>query len=205
MVRAVAAQGNASDCPAQLVGCWVNAGWSQGLSVHSSRGWEDRVPAGEGTDTGGLVSVLIARRHRWDKVSVCGYLADVYCLGIKNVLGPDIMDELALRQFVPTYYAAYSTGWQDAPIELAQHLVFGAVDYAHSLGFEPATGFAEATGHLGAWQGPSDITFGKDGKPFYTCGPHDNPSKIIQTLERTVGAPPNFDYISVIGAHAAVW
>jgi hypothetical protein len=38
------------------------------------------------------VSVLVARRDRWDKVSVCGYLADVYCLGVKKVLGPDIKD-----------------------------------------------------------------------------------------------------------------
>jgi hypothetical protein len=31
--------------------------------------------------------VLAARRHRHDKVSVCGYLADVYCLGVKTALG----------------------------------------------------------------------------------------------------------------------
>jgi hypothetical protein len=38
-------------------------------------------------------------------------------------------------------------------------------------------------------------TFGRNGKPFYTSGPRDNPHQVIATLQRTVGAPPNFDYI----------
>ncbi|HYS39098.1 MAG TPA: hypothetical protein VEO01_26065 [Pseudonocardiaceae bacterium] len=32
---------------------------------------------------------------------------DVYCLGVKNVLGPDVTDELTLSRFLPDYYAAY--------------------------------------------------------------------------------------------------
>jgi hypothetical protein len=102
-----------------------------------------------------LVSVLVARRHRFDKVPMCGFLTDVYCLGVKNVLGPDIADEVGLRRFVPTYYTAYPHGWQSAPIELAQHLVFGAVAYARGLGFEPHRDFADAAGHLGEWEDPA--------------------------------------------------
>jgi hypothetical protein len=192
LVRAIAAQ-RATATQSQLVGCWVNTGWSLGLSVDPARGWSDEAPPTDGT--GGLVSVLVARRHRWDKVSMCGYLADVYCLGVKNVLGPDLTDELALRQFLPTYYAAYPHGWQDAPIELAQHIVFGAIAYARSLGFEPAATFAPTAEHLGAWEGPSAITFGKNGKPFYISGPNDNPRKVINTLEHAVGPPPSFDYV----------
>jgi len=125
---------------------------------------------------------------------LCGCLVDVYCLGVKNVSGPEIIDEVGLRLFLQSFYAFYPAGWQDAPIELAQHLVFGAVDYARGLGFEPMAGFADVAGHLGAWQGPSAITFGKDGAPFYACGPYDDPGRIVRTLERTVGPPPNFDY-----------
>jgi len=195
MVRAVAAERTATAGEPQLVGCWVNTGWSRGLAVDPSRGWVDEAPSQDGS--GGLVSVLIARRHRWDKVSMCGYLADVYCLGIKNALGPDIADELALGRFLPDYYSAYPGGWQEAPIDLAAHLVFGAVDYARSLGFEPAADFTRAAGHLGAWEGPSAITFGKDGKPYYISGPRDSPRRVIKTLERTVGPPPNFDYLVI--------
>ncbi len=88
---------------------------------------------------------------------------DVYCLGVKNVLGPDVTDELTLSRFLPDYYAAYPRGWQNAPIELAQHIVFGAVAYARRLGFEPSATFTHTADHLGVWEGPSAITFGKDG------------------------------------------
>jgi hypothetical protein len=196
LVRAVAAERNATTGESELVGCWVNAGWSRGLSVDESRGWADEGPSDD--DTGGLVSVLVARRHRFDKVSVCGYLADVYCLGIKNALGPQIKDEIGLHRFLPTYFDAHPDGWQDAPIELARHIVFGANDYARGLGFEPHADFAAAAGHLGVWQGPSAITFGKEGKPFYISGPRDNARKVIATLERVVGPPPNFQYVHML-------
>ncbi len=197
LVRVVAAERDAVAGEPEVAGCWINVGWSAGLSVDQSRGWaDDKAEAASQEDLGGLVSVLVARRHRWDKVSVCGYLADAYCLGVKNVRGPEIKNELDLRQFLPDYYVAYPHGWQDAPIELARHIVFGAVEYARGLGFEPHADFAPAADHLGAWEGPSAITFGKDGKPFYISGPHDNPREVIKTLERTVGPPPNFHYLA---------
>jgi hypothetical protein len=121
LVRAVAAERGATAGEPEVVGCWVNAGWSRGLSVDESRGWADEAPSDDGT--GGLVSVLVARRHRWDKVSVCGYLADVYCLGVKKVLGPDIKDELALQRFLPDYYAGYSnpSSISDGPPTTSAH------------------------------------------------------------------------------------
>lgn len=191
LVRTVAAQ-RATATASPIVGCWINNCWSVGLTVDPARGWADD-PSPDGL--GGLVSVLVARKHRWDKVSMCGYLADVYCLGVKKVLGPDVTDEVGLRRFLPDYYGAYPYGWREAPIDLARHLVYGAVDYARSLGFEPTAAFSDTADHLGPWQGPSAITFGKDGKPFYLSGPHDNPHAVITTLQRAVGPPPNFDYV----------
>ncbi|MEX5637544.1 helix-turn-helix domain-containing protein [Parafrankia sp. FMc2] len=154
-------------------------------------------PADDEENAGGLVSVLVARRHRWERVSVCGFLADVYCLGVKNAFGPDIRTDVELSQLVPEYYAAYPAGWQDAPIGLAADIVFGAVEYARGLGFEPHADFVRAAAQLGAWDGPPAITFGRDGKPFYQSGPYDNPRKVIETLEHPVGPPPAFDYLVV--------
>lgn len=145
-----------------------------------------------------MVAVLVARRHRHDKVSVCGYLADVYCLGVKNALGPKIMDELALREFVRQYFSSYDADPLAAPIELARQLVFGSLDYARGLGFDPHPDFAAASGHLGPWTPPSTITFGRDGKPIYVSGPYDNPQLITRKLERAVGAG-NFDFVAPFG------
>ncbi|CAI7974868.1 hypothetical protein FRAHR75_1580005 [Frankia sp. Hr75.2] len=55
--------------------------------------------------------------------------------------------------------------------------------------------FTQAAGQFGAWEGPPGMTFGRRGKPFYQSGPYDNPRKVIETLERTVGPPPAFDYL----------
>jgi hypothetical protein len=194
LIRAVAEQALADAPEAEPAGCWINVGWSEGLGVPAGApGWADDLPEGE--HTGGMVSVLVARKHGWNKLSVCGYLVDVYCLGVKNTIEPKIMSEIELRRFLPVYYTVYRYGWREAPLDLVRNLVFGAVDYARGLGFEPAADFAKTAGHLGAWDGGSAVTFGKDGKPFYFAGPNDNANRVVRTLERTVGSPPAFDFV----------
>jgi hypothetical protein len=200
MIRTIAAERDVSADQPELVGCWISSGWSCGLSVDPSRGWVDQAQS-QDDGMGGLVSVLIARRHRRSKISVCGYLVDVYCLGVKSTIGPKVLnDERALSQFIPNYYRAHTDGWQPAPIDLAAHLVFGAVDYARGLGFEPEADFGQVAGHLGEWEPPCAITFGKDGKPFYISGPRDNPLQVVKTLERTVGPSPNFESLVIMDA-----
>jgi len=99
-----------------------------------------------------------------------------------------------------SFAAASSRGYHgdplEAPIELAREVVFGSIAYARDLGFEPHPDFAAAEAHLGPWNGPSTITFGKQGKPFYISGPNDNPRTIIRTLERS-GGTGNFDFIDI--------
>ncbi|GIH53804.1 hypothetical protein Mro02_07180 [Microbispora rosea subsp. aerata] len=191
-VRAVAEQADTDVKEPELAGCWINVGWSEGLGVPGRDGWADEVD--DGQPTGGTVSVVVARRHGWDKLSVCGYLVDVYCLGVKNVMGPDVMNEVELRSFLAKFFRIYPRGRREAPLDLVRHLVFGAVDYARDLGFEPAADFAAAAGHLGTWEEKSDIAFGKDGKPFYLSGPDDDVRHVVKTLEQRVGPPPNFEF-----------
>ncbi len=189
LVRAVAAAEQMDIAEQPVVGCWVNAGWSNGLAFDSHPEWPDSP-----SDVEGLVQVLVAReqtRHR--PHSVCGYLVDAYCLGVKNAYGPDSKPDAELIEFRREYFRGQDT--IEVPLELARQLVFGAVDYARGLGFEPHPDFAKVSGHLGAWSGGSDITFGKDGKPLFVQGPYDNAPSVIRTLERSVG-PGNFDYIA---------
>jgi hypothetical protein len=190
LVRAVAAEGSAAAGEPEVAGCWINVGWSTGLTIDPARDWTDEKPSAEGLD--GRVSVLVARRHTWDRMTVCGYLADVYCTGVKDLIGPDIIDDRQLSRFREYFFSDY-VGWQEAPIELAQHLVFGAVDYARTMDLEPFVTFDSASHVLGTWEGgPSAITFGRDGKPFYVPGPNDESGKIIRILERKLG-PSGFD------------
>ena len=191
LIRAVAATQPKKE--AQLVGCWVNQGWAAGLTVAGHADWPG---AGVTAQSGqsGLVSILVARDGGRGRVSVCGYLVDVYCLGVKNVDGPRVMDGWAVPGLVRQFFSAYTDPPLEAPAELARQLVFGAVEYARGLGFEPAPGFDRAAAHLGPWAGPGAIGFGRDGKPFYIQGPYDDAARIMSTLGRSAGHD-NFHYL----------
>jgi hypothetical protein len=196
LVRAISVGEEAKMPQPALVGCWVSPGWQQGLTINGHPEWEGTY--GPESMGAGLVSVLVARELRPGRVRVGGCLVDVYCLGVKAISGPRLVDEQALPEFVRDFYSAYDRSAVAAPLELAQHLVFGAVDYARGLGFEPAPGFPATADLLGPWAGPSDIEFGLDGKPFFNQGPYDNPDAIVKTLERSAGWG-NFNYLVVAG------
>lgn len=164
--------------------CWVSGGWANEVRVHGHADWAG--PEDDVASPGGLVCVLVARRHRYDKLSVCGYLVDVHCLGVKNVIGPDIMDEVELVAFRRHFFGAYADH-RAAPFELARQLVLGAVDYARALGFEPHPDYAGAASHLDGPLARCDIDFGRDGMPFYVEGPYDDADRIVQTLDASVG------------------
>ena len=185
LVREIAAERDRANPDADLLGCWLNAGWSTGLGVPDRAGWHDP-GVDEGTE--GLLTVLVARRRRHRrKIMTCTYLVDAYCLGVKNAMGPDEMDERGLRSLTDVAFSAYAASPMSAPIDLVCGLVLGAADYARGLGFEPHPDFERARLHLGPWEGSSPITFGCDGRPYYINGPDDDPDYVLRTLRRTVG------------------
>lgn len=195
LVRAVAAEERTDEREPAAAGFWVNPGWSRGLAVEGHRQWPDVDDPGDG-GASGLVTVVAARERGGGKVSVCGYLVDVYCLGVKNAFGPRSVDRRKLAVFLGEFFGAYDAPPLAAPAELARHLVFGAVEYAQALGFDPAPDFEACAGHLGPWAGPSAIRFGRDGKPLFIQGPHDDPAPIMSTLRRSVGQD-NFHFLVV--------
>ncbi|MBQ0896881.1 hypothetical protein KBX37_27940 [Micromonospora sp. U56] len=198
LVRGVAVDRPGRKGPADLplLGCWISSGWSAGLIIEDRPAdWvdnEDTSPLA----TAGLVSVAVARRDG-DSASLCGYLVDTYCLGVKNAVpSTALVDEQDLLLFLGDFFSAYDDAPLRAPIELAQDLVFGAVDFARNLGFDPHRDYYSAAAHLGVWQPPSRITFGLEGKPYFQQGPYDNTARVIRTLDRSVG-PGNYHFTAV--------
>lgn len=183
---------------APLIGCWVTRQWSNGLTI------EDRPPDWIDDDDlpphamgAGLPSIAVVREHNDNEVTVCGYLVDTYCQGVKNAIAPSMVDRRDLTAFLNDFFSAYHNAALPAPIELAQNLVLGAVDYAQSLGFDPHRDFYLAKPHLGTWQPPSKIQFGLHGKPYFQQGPYDNPTRVMRTLDRSVG-PGNYHFSTVV-------
>jgi len=165
-----------------LIGCWISPGWSAGLGLGGCpTTWSD------GGSGDGLVLVAVAREHRHGKVRVCGFLVDTFCLGLKNTIGPKIMEPAKVDAFLRDYFVGYGGNYGPTPVELAQEIVLGAVEYARKLGFEPDSGFAETSSLLGDWTPPSRIEFGCNGRPYFQQGPYDNATQIMRTLDKSVG------------------
>jgi len=98
---------------------------------------------------GGLAGVVVARQERRHRVTVCGFLVDTYCLGLKNTVGPRSMASGDLDAFVAYYFDAHGEPPLPVGLDLVQHLVFGAVEYARGLGFEPHPTSTWSLGILG--------------------------------------------------------
>jgi hypothetical protein len=187
LVRQIAAE--APEVPidrGELVGCWISPAWSRELIVERRDGWNDVDLGPDGP--AGIALVLVARAGRADRVSVCGYLVDTFCLGVKNVIGPELMGKRQLASFARAYFMAFPGPGLRAPVELVQHLVHGAVAFAEGLGFAPHPDFAAARGHLGELNEPCAFTFGRQGRPLYVPGPYDDPFAVMRALEETVGS-----------------
>ena len=147
IVRALAAERDATGDQDERVDCLLNAGWSTGLKIDGHP--ESHDPATD-ESIGGLVTALVARRRRDRRgATVCVYLLDVYCLGIKNAMGPDTIDEQALRRLTNHAFSGYGAPPIPAPIELVRELVLGAAEYARQLGFAPHPDFEQARPHVG--------------------------------------------------------
>ena len=196
LLRRIAAEQGPRRPVGDLVACLVNQGWADGLDVAPEPGWPLRAgPNG----AAGLASVVVAREAGGTKVSACCYLVDTHCLGVKSVIGPRRMRPGQLASFVGQVYAAYGTAPLEAPIELAQQLVLGAVAFARRLGFEPPDDLAGSVGHLGEWDGRSSIEFGRHGRPTYVAGPYDDEARVLRTLDRSVGHG-NYDVVLGLSA-----
>lgn len=177
---------------------WVSPGWRHGLRIDGHADWPDDAGSPPQASDSGVACVLVAAPDTRGTHSICGYLVDTWCLGVKNAIGPKRMRPRELEAFRRQYFGLWRSEGIRVPLELAQHLVLGAVDYARSLGFEPHPDFRRVRRALGSWDGPSAITFGVHGKPLYVNGPYEDPQRVLATLERSVGRD-GFHYSVSVG------
>jgi hypothetical protein len=152
-------------------------------------------------ETSGLVEVLIARKQPDGDICFGVYLIDTYCLGLKNTFANAgfsrgrYMNEIRNKIFRAGKPVECS-------IELAQQMIYQSIEYAEQFGFEPEKDFATSQYLLaprGELEEPYKLTFGKDGKPFFIPGPHDNVARILRQLEKTAGSG-NYDYLAMLGS-----
>lgn len=144
----------------------------------------------------GLATVLVTRRQPDDFLAFGVYLVDTFCLGVKNTFcNADFTISRYETEVVPRAFESVG-GSEFCESELACQVVYGAIAYAEQFGFKPNHDYKLSQYILDAPQeiGPSDIEFGKDGKPFFISGPNDNVDRIMHQLKSCAGEG-NFDYL----------
>lgn len=159
-----------------IFGSWIMKGWQES----------------------GITPVVIAREQSPDKVIFGSYLVDFYCLGVKDAM---CNADLPLKRFNNNLPDLCSGNPEACDIGLVHELVYGGIDFARRYGFEPHPDFELASMVLdppGTHASKHELEFGKDGKPLFIAGPHDDAEAIVSKLLQTAGKG-NFDYVVMLG------
>jgi hypothetical protein len=155
-------------------GCWINPGWADPMN---------------------LAQVVVVRGDPRQGVAAAGFLVDTACLGLKDTLFVPYLSAEDLPQLL-TEMQMEDGESEPCPPEFAAALVHRAVAYSTSLGLPPRPGSVAAMAALGgidgdSWDGP--IEFGREGKPLFISGPHDDAEAILAQLRSVVG--DEFEYV----------
>ncbi len=143
----------------------------------------------------GIGWVVLARALPSGLVGASFFLIDVWCLGVK-----DAFFRVLPRQKFAEQMNALSRNQSVVDIDpsVARKLLHEAVAYAGSFGLAPSENFVEAEAIFGDIPLATEtFPFGKNGKPFYVCGPNDSPTRIrriVDALDKHLG-PGGFDYV----------
>jgi hypothetical protein len=142
----------------------------------------------------GLAVLLIARKLPNLNFICATYCVDTFCLGLKDTFIKVDVDQ-ETRESIQDRFLC---NWRKCDYQMARSIILGGIAYADSLGFPPNTDWKN-TKYLIEPEQPFNrtIEFGKDGKPFYIQGPHDNPAKIFAQLKKKTD--DNFHFMLPLG------
>jgi hypothetical protein len=145
----------------------------------------DRCLVNKGWQEKGMANIIVVRRQEDSSFILGGYLVDLLCLGVKNafcnagISQKDLDENLTrIRQREP---------FEAIDFNFAKEIIFGGLEYARNLGFEPNADFKLARDVLGTDPLTHDheIHFGgPGGKPLFVSGPDDDEAAILEKLSK---------------------
>lgn len=146
----------------------------------------------DGWEESGIAPVVVARLQEPGRIMFAVYFVDYCCLGIKDVYTRTDYSPNRFERELPEHCAGFPV---KCSVELAHELIYGALEYAANLGFQPHPDFKNQMADLildppDAHPREHHLSFGKDGKPLFISGPYDDEMKcrsVINTLKRTCG------------------
>ena len=145
----------------------------------------------------GVAHIVVARSHTNGNITMCMYLIDLFCLGVKNT---QYLFNITKTEYQEKKESIDSLVFEQISYELAHNIVFAGLEYAEEYGFKPHKDFTSITQYMLEEDTDEieliEVECGKDGKPFYVNGPYEDQTKIKQILaqlERTA-EPGNYDF-----------
>jgi hypothetical protein len=149
----------------------------------------------------GIGTAIIARKMPNGYIGAGVYLLDVWCLGVKNTYFTTLSED-EYEDRINQIKA--NEKLENIHPSCLRKLIDECVDYSEKLAFKPHRDYKTSKQLLmdiDPTVCPNQYSFGKDGKPFYFSGPHENQQKarqIVNTLMRNCGEG-NFDYVVGVG------
>jgi hypothetical protein len=119
----------------------------------------------------GMATIVVVRKLPNSRCVLGCYLADILCLGLKNTFcnaNLPYSEIVGFKERMPLSFTAIH-------YEDARSVVFGAIEYAKRLGFEPNRDWADSKWILEHERPSVDkYEFGRDGHPVFIQGPDDD-------------------------------
>lgn len=146
----------------------------------------------EWEDTG-LSQIIISRKHINGNVTLCFYLVDTDCLGIKDTFYHFNIAEFEMDEMIENISEHMPMTEIEYPI--VHNIIHAAWEFADGIGFKPHKDFSSVTQYMLEEDSNAipliEIECGdEEGKPVYVRGAFDSEAKanqIVAHLEQTLG------------------
>ena len=154
----------------------------------------------DGWDDSGLAYIIISREHINGNLTVCFYLVDLLCLGVKDTFFRFNISKWEYDEMIEKFTETISMSVVE--YNLVHNIIFAALEFAEEIGFKPHKDFESITKYMLEEDDEKipliDIACGdENGRPYYIQGEIDSDAKarqILNHLDKEVG-PNNYDYL----------
>jgi len=154
----------------------------------------------DGWNNNGIANIIVSREHINGNITVCFYLVDLLCLGVKDTFFRFNISKWEYDEMIKKY--TENMPMSVVEYNLVHNIIFAALEFAEEIGFKPHKDFESITQYMLEEDDEKipliDIACGgKNGKPYYVQGEMDSDAKakqILNHLDKEVG-PNNYDYL----------
>ena len=146
----------------------------------------------------GMANIFITRKHVTNYLSLCIYLVDTKCLGVKDTFYRFNISEEEVEAIMKNN----PVKMLDVSYDLVHNIIYASIEFAEQFGFKPHKDFTSITEHF-LEEDNDDIPLmeitcgGKNGEPWYMNTGHETPARarqIVQQLEKVAGKD-KFKYV----------